>query len=242
MTVKHHTHAHPHRADMLSVEEALERVLALVERLEPEEAPLLDAQGQVLAEEVRAPFDIPGLANSAMDGYAVRQADVAAAVPERPAELRVVGQVQAGYLPADTVTAGTAVGIMTGASLPEGADSVVPYELTDEPDRLKAGRPLTRIAVHRSVKRGSNVRPAGEDLRRGSLALGQGRVLDPPAIGMLASLGRTHVRVVRRPRVAILATGDEVLAPGTPLEPGRLYDSNSFGIAAAVRQYGGIPH
>ena len=105
------------------------------ERLEPEEAPLLDAQGQVLAEEVRAPFDIPGLANSAMDGYAVRQADVAAAVPERPAELRVVGQVQAGYLPADTVTAGTAVRIMTGASLPEGADSVVPYELTDEPDR-----------------------------------------------------------------------------------------------------------
>ena len=242
MTVKHHTHAHPHRADMLSVEEALERVLALVERLEPEEAPLLDAQGQVLAEEVRAPFDIPGLANSAMDGYAVRQADVAAAVPERPAELRVVGQVQAGYLPADTVTAGTAVRIMTGASLPEGADSVVPYELTDEPARLQAVRPLTRIAVHRSVKRGSNVRPAGEDLRRGSLALGQGRVLDPPAIGMLASLGRTHVRVVRRPRVAILATGDEVLAPGTPLEPGRLYDSNSFGIAAAVRQYGGIPH
>jgi molybdopterin molybdotransferase len=242
MVVKHHDHAHPHRADMLTVEDALKRVLELVRPLELEEAPLLDAQGQVLAEAVHAPFDIPGLANSAMDGYAVRHGDVAKASPAQPAELRVVGQVQAGHLPVERVSPGAAVRIMTGAPVPEGADIVVPYELTDEPERLKSGRPLTHITVHQPVPLGCNIRPAGEDLKMGDLALAEGRVLDPPAIGMLASLGRTHVRVVRRPRVAILATGDEVQAPGTPLKQGRLYDSNSYGIAAAVRRYGGVPH
>ena len=239
MVAEHH--AHHHHADMLSVEQALERVLALVHPLEPEEALLLEAQGQVLAEEVRAPFDIPELPNSAMDGYAVRHADVDGVTPERPARLRVVGQVQAGYLPTTPVTAGTALRIMTGAPVPEGADTVVPYELTDEAELLAAGRPLSEIAVRRAVEPGANVRPAGEDVQKGSLVLAKGREMDPPALGMAASLGLASVRVIRRPRVAILATGDEVLAPGAPPEPGRLFDSNSFSIAAAVRRYGGVP-
>ena len=226
---------------MLSVEQALERVLALVHTLEPQEVPLLEAQGLALAEDVHAPFDIPGLPNSAMDGYAVRYADVRGATSERPVRLEIVGQVQAGYLPANGVVSGTALRIMTGAPVPEGADTVVPYELTDEAEQLAAGRALTEIAVRDPTEPRANVRPAGEDATRGSLVLAKGRVLDPPALGLLASLGLDRVRAVRRPQVAILATGDEVLAPGSPLEPGRLYDSNSFSTAAAVQRYGGVP-
>ena len=234
-------HAHPHQADMLSVEEALECILALVRELEPEETPLLEADGLTLAQDVYAPFDIPGAPNSAMDGYAVHGCSLDGASVEQPVVVKVLGQIQAGELARFSVGPGTAVRIMTGAPLPEGADSVVPFELTDEPQRLAAGEPLTQVAVRHRPQPGDHVRPAGEDVRRGSLVLRQGRVLDPPSIGTLASLGQANVRVVRRPRVAILATGDEVQALGEPPEPGQLFDSNSFTIASAVRRYGGIP-
>ena len=235
-------HAHPHRADMLSVEEALEKVLALVEQLPSEETPLLEADGQTLAEEVRALFDVPALANSAMDGYAVQTSALKNASTETPVTLQVTGQVQAGQLARTPVTPSTVVRIMTGAPLPEGADAVVPYELTDESQRLAAGRELSEVALYQRPQRGENVRPAGEDVRRGSVVLKQGQVLDPPAIGMLASLGYARACVIRRPQVAILATGDEVQSPGEALEPGRLFDINSYTVASAVRRYGGVPH
>lgn len=236
-----HGHVHPWRADLLSVEEAQDRVLGLVEPLGSASVPLLDADRLVLAEDIFAPFDIPGLANSAMDGYAVQAADLSEASEDYPITLIVAGQVQAGQLAEVPVTRGSAVRIMTGAPVPDGADSIVPYEYTDEVERRASGTPLTEITLKHAPRLGDHVRPAGEDASRGSLILEKGRELDPPSIGLLASFGYAEAPVVRRPTVAILATGDEVQMPGEALEPGRLFDSNTYGAAAAVRQWGGTP-
>ena len=227
---------------MLSVEEALARVLALVHELPAQDAPILNAVGQTLAADVRAPFDVPAMANSAMDGYAVCSADTAGASAAAPAELRVVGQIQAGGLPTIPVGRGEAVRIMTGAPMPQGADAIVPWELTNEADLRRAGQPHPNVVEARhTAAPGDHVRPAGEDAAAGSLVLPRGRVLDPPAVGMLASFGYAACRVVRRPRVAVLATGDEVQTPGEPLQPGHLYDSNTYGAAAALKQWGAEP-
>ncbi len=226
---------------MLSVEQALERILALVERLPAERTPLLEADGLTLAEDIRSPFDIPALANSAMDGYAVRAADLASASEEAPVALNVVGQVQAGQLPSASVAEGTAVRIMTGAPVPAGADAIVPYEFTDEIERAATGIALGFIGVKHAPGVGDHIRPAGEDAREGETILEKGRALDPPSIGLLASFGFADAPVVRRPRVALLATGDEIQAPGETLEPGRLFDSNTYGAAAALRRWGARP-
>lgn len=234
-----HQHVHPRHPDMLTVEQALERVLALVDVLPAEERPLLEADGQTLAQDIYAPFDVPGLANSAMDGYAVRAGDVKTASESAPVTLRVIGQVQAGQLPSTAVEAGTALRIMTGAPLPDGADAVVPWELTDEPERR--GAPIEAIRIREAATLGDHVRPAGEDTAKGALVLKGGRVLDPPAIGVLATFGYAAAPVIRRPVVGILATGDEVQALGERAEPGRLFDSNSYGVATAIRRWGGVP-
>ena len=236
-----HTHAHPRTADMLSVEDALDRVLRLVRELPVERVPLLDADGLTLAEDVRSPFDIPALTNSAMDGYAVRAADVAGASEASPVTLEVVGQVQAGQLPPGPVGEGGTIRIMTGAPAPEGADAIVPYEFTDEVERRATGLALRYIAIRHAAHPGDHMRPAGEDAAKGELILERGRTLDPPAIGLLAAFGFADAPVVRRPRVAVLATGDEVQTPGEALEPGRLFDSNSYGTAAALRRWGAEP-
>jgi molybdopterin molybdotransferase len=186
-------------------------------------------------------LDLPPLDNSAMDGYAVRRADIAGAGPESPRELRVIGQVAAGAMPDREVTPGTAVRIMTGAPIPDGADTVVPFEETDEVQRRAAGRDLDRIGVLADVGQGSSVRPAGEDLRCGDAVVKTGTVLRPSEVGVLASVGRERVRVVRRPVVAILATGDELAAPGQSLGPGMIHDANSLGVAAEVIRSGGVP-
>ena len=236
-----HGHAHPRRADLLSVEDALERVLGLVAPLAGADVPLLEADGLVLAEDIFAPFDIPSLPNSAMDGYAVQVADLTDASDENPVTLRVAGQVQAGQLPDVSVTKGSVVRIMTGAPVPDGADAIVPYEYTDEVERRTAGTPLTEITLKHAPRLGDHIRPAGEDTSKGTLILEKGRELDPPSIGLLASFGYAEAPVIRRPRIAILATGDEVQAPGEALEPGRLFDSNTYDVAAAVRRWGGTP-
>ena len=244
MTHEHHeehAHVHPRRADLLTVEEALDRVLGLVEPLASANVPLLEADGLVLTEDIFAPFDIPSLANSAMDGYAVQAADLAGASEEHPITLRVVGQVQAGQLPNVPVSRGSAVRIMTGAPVPDGADAIVPYEFTDEVARRTSGALLTEITFVHPPHLGDHVRPAGEDTSTGALILEKGRELAPPSIGLLASFGYAEAPVVRRPTVAILATGDEVQAPGETLEPGKLFDSNTYDTAAAVSRWGGIP-
>ena len=226
---------------MLSVEDALERILAHFRVLESEERPLLDALGQVLAEDATARHDIPPLDNSAMDGYAVRAASVEGASQNAPVNLKVVGAVAAGQLPSDTVEPGTTVRIMTGAPIPPGADSVVPFEETDEVERRKSGASLDQIGVKTPVLLGSDIRPAGQDVRRGDTVLASGRTLRPAEIGVLASLGLENVTVVRRPVVAILATGDELLEAGDDYSEGKIYDSNSYSVAAGVLRYGGIP-
>ncbi|MCP4589460.1 MAG: molybdopterin molybdotransferase MoeA [bacterium] len=219
------------RRPVLSVEQALERILETVRVLKPERVPLLAATGRVLAETVAADRDIPPLDNSAMDGYAVRGADVEQA--DCPIRLRVVGEVAAGYVSAVQVTPGTAIRIMTGAPVPDGADTVVRFE-----DTRQDGDWVEVLVPYAS---GRNVRSAGEDVRAGQIVLKPGCVLRPQEIGMLAAVGRVEAMVIRRPRVAILATGDEVVPPGQPLGPGQIRDANSYTVAAQVQTFGGTP-
>jgi len=224
---------------MLSVEEALERVLAYVPVLEPEEKPILEAQGQVLAEDIVAGFDIPRWPNSAMDGYAVRAADIRGASGESPRRLSVIGEVPAGR-PADfQVGPGQAARIFTGAPIPAGADAVVPFELTDEMQNGRARR--DEVLVFKELPPGANIRAAGEDVRAGTVVLRRGQVLGPAQLALLAAVGRPRVRVIRRPTVAVVATGNELVPPGEALGPGQLYDCNSYGVGAMVRRDGGIP-
>ncbi len=235
-----HRHRHYDEA-MLSVEEALERILSVFHVLKPEDKPVLEAIGQVLAEDIVSRFDIPPLDNSAMDGYAVKAPDLKGASPESPVLLTVIGSVAAGHLPDKAVVAGTAIRIMTGAPVPEGADAVVPFEETDEVARRASGAELSEIAVNTEVETGSDIRLAAQDVCKGELVLARGALLRPAEIGVLASLGYQTVKVVRRPVVAILSTGDELLEPGSRHDPGKIYDSNSYGVAAGVLRYGGIP-
>ena len=226
---------------MLSVEEARERILSFFSVLEADDTPVLEALGQVLAEDVVAGFDIPPLANSAMDGYAVQSGSLKGASIGAPVALSVIGSVAAGELPTDRVAPGTAVRIMTGAPIPDGADAVVPFEDTDEADRRSSGADLGRIAIRVEVEQGADIRPAGQDVKSGERVLTKGTALRPAEIGVLASLGHDRVRVTRRPVVAILSTGDEILEPGGPHAPGKIYDSNSYSVAAAVLKSGGVP-
>ena len=237
-----HGHSHRHYGEsMLSVEEALERILSAFHVLDTEEKPLLEALGQVLAEDAVSQYDIPPLDNSAMDGYAVRAADVVGASKDGPVTLEVVGSVAAGELPRDRVTNGKAVRIMTGAPVPEGADAIVPFEDTDELERRKPSGDMSQIGIRYEVKQGADVRPAGQDVKKGDRVLTKGSVLRPSEIGVLASLGMDRVNVIRRPVVAILATGDELMEPGDDYGPGKIYNSNNFTIAASVLRYGGVP-
>ena len=230
--------------DMLPVEDALGRILDLCEPLATETLPIDAAVGQVLAESIVAPFDIPPLDNTAMDGYAVQSASTGGASESVPLRLRVVGELAAGYVYAGAVGAGEAVRIMTGAPMPDGADTIVPFEETDEFGLRAPGQAHTTIedvGILKAAAAGANIRRRGEDVRRGDHVLEAGTVLRGPEVAVLASLGVGEAQVVRRPRVAILSTGDELLSPGQPPAPGKIYDSNSYGLSALVQQYGGVP-
>jgi molybdopterin molybdotransferase len=229
---------------LIGVEEALAEILSHFEPLETERLPILDALGLVLAEEIVSDIEVPPFANSAMDGYAVRSADVAGAIPHSPVKLVVAGSVAAGYLAHARVEAGTAVRIMTGAPLPDGADAVVPIEETSDFDRTKEQRldaPSQEMEVRLAVSPGDHVRPAGEDIRFGEQVMVPGRLIRPQEIGVLASLGHETVLVHRRPKVAILATGDELLEVHEPLAPGKIRNSNEYTNVALVERTGGIP-
>jgi len=226
---------------VISVEEALDKILGFIEVLEMEERPLLDSLGQVLAEDVYAPFDVPPQDNSAMDGYAVKVSSIVGASYEQPKILRVVGEIAAGCVSDSKVEPGTAVRIMTGAFVPRGADAVIPFEDTDEVDRKRTLVSGAEIGIRVCLPRGSNIRQRGEDIAKGELVMKQGKLLRPAEIGVLASLGKGRVSVIRRPVVGILATGNEVLEIDHPLLPGKIYNSNSYSLAAQVLRYGGVP-
>ncbi len=228
---------------MISVEEARARILAFVERLPPERVPPLEALGQALAEDVIAGFDIPPLDNTAMDGYAVRAADTVDASEAAPRTLAVVADLAAGYVRETALGAGEAVRIMTGAPVPPGADAIVPFEETDEPLREPGQSPARggTVAVFKAAAPAANIRRRGEDILAGQAALEAGRVVRASEIGVLSSLGRTEAVVYRRPEVAILSTGDEIVTPGGERRPGQIYDANAHGVAALVRAFGGRP-
>jgi molybdopterin molybdotransferase len=226
---------------LISVEEALSKILDLIEVLDKEEKPLLDCLGQVLAEDAYAPFDVPPQDNSAMDGYAAQAKSIAGASHEHPKVLRVVGEIAAGCVSDLKVEPGTAVRIMTGAFVPEGADVVVPFEYTDEVDRKQRSVSVAEIGVCVSLPESSNIRRKGEDIVKGELVINQGTLLRPAEIGVLASLGKAMVSVIRRPVIGVLATGNEVIDVNQPILPGKIYNSNSYSLAAQVLRYGGIP-
>ncbi|MCC7362989.1 MAG: molybdopterin molybdotransferase MoeA [Dehalococcoidia bacterium] len=228
---------------MIPVEEARDRILSFFHRLEPVRVPVLDSLGQVLAADVIAPFDIPPLDNTAMDGYAVRAADTTGATEADPRELAVIADLAAGYVLDTPVGPGEAVRIMTGAPMPPGADSVVPFEETDETLREVGEAPTKgdRVRVFKAANPAANIRFRGEDVKAGQVVIAAGRVVRPSEVGVLASLGITEVVVYRRPVVAILSTGDEITEPGQPLLPGRIYDANAYSLAAMVKKFGGEP-
>jgi len=221
---------------MLSVEEALERILTEIRPLNIVQVPLPEACGLVLAEDVIAQEEIPPFANSAMDGFALLSKD---SHPRdgKPPRLRVTGGVAAGYVADHAVQEGTAMRVMTGAPIPPGADTVIQVELTryDGPES-------TWVEILEEVPPGNNIRPAGEDMHRGQKVLARGSEIGPWEIGILATLGWATVPVVRRPRVAILGTGDEVIEVDEPLRPGKIRNSNSYLLEAAVRKAGAEPH
>jgi len=229
---------------LISVEEALAEILSHVRPLSLESIPILESLGLVLGEEIVSDVDIPPFNNSGMDGFALRSDDVAQATGNVPTRLEVVDTVAAGYVSASRVESGHAIRIMTGAPIPEGADAVVPIEDTGDAHRAKEERlaaPVSEIEVYVPVKAGDNVRFAGEDVRRGEAVLEPGRVIRPQEVGVLASVGRTTVRVHRRPRVAVLATGDELVDPQELLAPGKIRNSNEYTNAALVYRTGGVP-
>jgi molybdopterin molybdotransferase len=223
---------------MISVEEALDKILGNVAVLDEEEVPILDSLGQVLAEDISSSISVPPLDNAAMDGYAVRSGDTLGASESAPRFLHVIDTVAAGAISGFRVEPGTAIRIMTGAPVPEGADSVVRFEDTDETLRPA---PSSEIGVLKEMEPGLNIRRAGEDIAKGGVVLKRGAVIRPSEVGVLASLGQSKVRVIRRPIVAILATGDELVAVGEVLPAGKIYNSNSYSVAALVKYYGGIP-
>jgi len=224
------THAHVVAGDLVSVEAHLADILGTIRPLAPTELSLADAYGLVLAEDVTASTPLPSFDNSAMDGYAVRVADVASSSEATPVTLPVVAEVAAGDTGAYALQAGTAIRIMTGAMLPHGAEAVVPVEWTD------GG--TARVTIRGQAERGHAIRLAGGDARAGEVLVGAGTRLHPMHIAVIAAAGRGAVQVRPQPRVAVLSTGSELAEPGTPIVPGRIWDSNSFMIAAAAREAG----
>lgn len=222
---------------LLGVDEALERILHGVVALPIVDLPLLDALGLVLAEDLIAPANVPPFRNSAMDGYAVRTEDTSRARPESPVTLPISGMIAAGFGLSANLPPGTAMRIMTGAMMPGGADAVVRFEETDEFDR-PAGPDRDTVSIARAPSLLDNVREAGEDIRQGDMVLRAGRVLTAADLGIHAALGLTSARVVRRPRVAIISTGDEVVEPGGILPPGKIRNSNTTTLAAFARSWG----
>jgi molybdopterin molybdotransferase len=217
---------------VLSVAEARQRILERVSRLPAEGVPLGAAAGRVLAEDVRAGADVPGFDNSAMDGYAVLARDVAAAGPHNPVRLPVRGEVRAGVAPPHPLQAGSAMRIMTGAAIPSGADAVVRVEDTSEED----GAVLVRVPV----AAGTSLRAAGSDLKAGDPIASTGQLLTPGVIGVCAAAGRSSLRCLRRPRVMVLTTGDELREVGEPLGPGQIVNTNRYTLAAAVEEAGAL--
>lgn len=222
---------------MLTVAEARARILEIFSPLPTERVPIENAAGRVLAEAIVSTENLPPFANSSMDGFAVRVADVSSAAVEAPVTLPVSGDIPAGSLDVKPLLPGTAMRIMTGAPLPQGAEAIVPVEDTDV-RRASSALPIA-VKIYKAANWHANFRLAGQDVQAGQMVLAKGTLLRPAAVGVLAALGHAHVQVHARPVVALLSSGDELVPVTATPRLGQIRDSNTYSLAAAIEQYGG---
>ena len=226
-------------SEMISLEEARTLVLSHVRPLPVETVPVLEAVGRVAAADLASDIDIAPFAHSAMDGFAVRASELAEASTESPVELDVIAEVAAGDVFEGVIGAGQCVRIMTGAPLPADADAVVKYEVVDAVSG--DGKPGSRVAFRAPADARANVREAGEEARAGEVVVGRGEVVGTAGVGFLASCGITEMPTYRRPRVAVIAIGSELVAPTEVPAPGKIRNSNSYALAACAQAAGAVP-
>ncbi len=222
----------------ISVEDALSIILSKISAVDIELVSLSQSFGRVLAKPVVSQVNVPPFANSAMDGYAIIAADSEGASPQTPMRLKVIDHVPAGATPSKEITGQTTARIMTGAPMPAGANAVIRFEETSEHIPTD-GLDNDEMLLYYSIQAGDNVRQAGEDIKAGQTILNSGHRLRPQDVGTLAAIGQAQVTVHRRPRVAILATGDELVDIDEPIGPGKIRNSNEYVQAAMVKKYGG---
>ena len=232
MSKKRKSHYH---ADMLSVEEAREKILSVFNKLEEISVNLEDSLGYVISKDVVSKINVPPWNNSAMDGYAVLLKDVKKASNDNIVYLNVIEEIAAGNMPKKSISFGQASRIMTGAPVPDGANAVVPFEDTDE----NQSKSKEKIGIKIDVVDFENIRKCGEDISEGDKVITKGTEITPAVVGVLASIGYDQIEVYRKPKVGILSTGNELIEPGEKLEKGKIYNSNSSTIASLTKQYGG---
>jgi molybdopterin molybdotransferase len=218
---------------MITVDEALNKVLSCTHPLGSEKVSILEVLGRVCAEDISAKRDIPPFDNSGMDGYAVRSEDIQEASPNHPVQLEVIEDLPAGFIAKKRVERGKAIRIMTGAAIPEGADSIIPVEETKKDGMF--------VSILKAMSQGSHFRRAGGDVRKGERIIARGDLVHPAEVGMIASMGRSSISVYQRPLVAILCTGEELVDVDENLEGVKIVSSNSYTLAAQVKDCGAIP-
>lgn len=234
---EHDAAARRFRRSAVTPEEAAERILAQLSPLGAETVRLADAWHRRLAEPLAAPYAYPPFRRAMMDGYAVRAADLPAEAHDVPARLEVLENLQAGAVPSAVVGPGQASRIMTGAMMPEGADTVVMLEMTEE--ESDGGK--TYVRINKPVPKGRNVAEAGSEIREGQLLLAAGRRIGAGETALLAAFGQAHVAVARQPRVGVISTGSELLEVEMPAAPGKIRDTNTWMLAGLIREAGGVP-
>jgi molybdopterin molybdotransferase len=228
---------------MTTYNEALKIVLDCVHTLEPERKKTTESTGQILAEDILSDYDFPQVDCSGPDGYAVRSADIKEASSENPVTLRIIGTIRAGHLPKKTVKAGTAMRIMTGAVMPQGADCVVRFEDTDEPGNKNGpnrNNP-SKVKIFLAVAPGANIFGKGKQIAKGTTVFNKGKAIGPAQISILQLLGKSAIEVIRRPEIAVISSGDELINAEATLSPGKTYDCNGPAVSALIKHYGGIP-
>lgn len=223
---------------MIKVEEALNTILNSVRGLDTEVVRLTDSLGRTLAEDVFSNFDIPAFDNSGMDGYSLKSSDTIGASPEIPKTLKVIEELRAGIISSSEIKNGETIKIMTGAPIPLGADSVI---MVEDTEKSAVSSQQSTVKIFKEVKAGENIRKAGEDIKRGELVIQKGSLLGPAHVGMLAALGISKIKVTRRPAVAILATGDELIDIKGKVKPGKVRTSNTYTLYSQILNCGGIP-
>ena len=227
---------------LLNADTALANILGDMTKLGHETVPLIQSLDRIIAEDIVSPINLPSFDNSAMDGYAIHAADSQDASETNPVSLTVVMDILAGAAPTGHLEKGQAARIMTGAPIPAGATAIVPVEDTnDNWQKGDSSPPPPRVSILRSAAEGRHIRRVGENIPAGAAVMAAGTLIRPAELGMLAAVGRTEVKVIRKPKALILTTGDELADIHQPLAPGKIRDTNSYTLAGLIHQAGGIP-